>query len=211
MPRSTATPAKPAFFATPAAFRAWLEKHHATARELLVGFYKRTAAGRASRGPSRWTRRCASDGSTASGAASDPRPYSIRFTPRKPTSIWSRINVDNVERLTKEGRMRPAGLRAYAAAHARQDGRLLVRALSGRTVDGPRGKGAPREQKGCRILRRTASLVSPVDDPLGHEREARGHARAPAGAVDQGLRRRAANRTCAALREVRSGSRSRTF
>ncbi len=40
MARSKAMSAKPTFFATPAAFRAWLEKHHASAPELLVGFYK---------------------------------------------------------------------------------------------------------------------------------------------------------------------------
>jgi uncharacterized protein YdeI (YjbR/CyaY-like superfamily) len=51
-----------------------------------------------------------------------PEAYSIRFTPRRATSIWSRINVDNVERLTKEGRMRPAGLRAYALRTAERTG-----------------------------------------------------------------------------------------
>lgn len=44
-----------------------------------------------------------------------------RFTPRKPRSLWSRINVDKVARLVAEGRMRPAGLREVEAAKA--DGR----------------------------------------------------------------------------------------
>jgi len=41
--------------------------------------------------------------------------YTIRFTPRRPTNIWSAINVAKVKALTKAKRMRPAGLRAYAA------------------------------------------------------------------------------------------------
>ena len=39
--------------------------------------------------------------------------YSIRFTPRKPTSIWSLVNIAHVRRLTKQGKMKPAGLRAF--------------------------------------------------------------------------------------------------
>ena len=41
--------------------------------------------------------------------------YVIRFTPRKPTSIWSVVNVNRVVALTAEGRMRPAGLAAFEA------------------------------------------------------------------------------------------------
>lgn len=44
-----------------------------------------------------------------------------RFTPRKPRSLWSKINVAKVERLVAEGRMRPAGMREVEAAKA--DGR----------------------------------------------------------------------------------------
>src|SRR5437868_14570575 len=39
----------------------------------------------------------------------------IRFTPPKPSSVWSAINIRNVERLLKEKRMEPAGLKAFAA------------------------------------------------------------------------------------------------
>jgi len=45
----------------------------------------------------------------------DDTAYSIRFTPRRPTSIWSAVNVARVAELTKLERMRPAGLRAFAA------------------------------------------------------------------------------------------------
>jgi uncharacterized protein YdeI (YjbR/CyaY-like superfamily) len=43
----------------------------------------------------------------------DQGAYTIRFTPRKPRSTWSAVNVAKVEELTERGLMRPAGLRAY--------------------------------------------------------------------------------------------------
>jgi uncharacterized protein YdeI (YjbR/CyaY-like superfamily) len=104
---------RPRFFATPAAFREWLEAHHAIEPELLVGFYKR-ASGKPS-----VTWQESVDEALCFGWIDGVRrglndeAYTIRFTPRRPGSIWSRINVDNVERLIKEGRMRAAGLRAY--------------------------------------------------------------------------------------------------
>ena len=114
MPRSTTTPAKPAFFPTPAAFRAWLEKHHASASELLVGFYKRDSGRPSITWPESVDEALCFGWIDGIRRSLGPEAYSIRFTPRKATSIWSRINVDNVERLTKARRMRPAGLRAYA-------------------------------------------------------------------------------------------------
>ena len=44
--------------------------------------------------------------------------YMVRFSPRKPNSIWSKINVGKVERLTAEGKMTPAGLKAVEAGKA---------------------------------------------------------------------------------------------
>jgi uncharacterized protein YdeI (YjbR/CyaY-like superfamily) len=45
----------------------------------------------------------------------DDDSFSVRFTPRKPRSIWSRVNIGHVERLTKSGRMRKPGLAAFEA------------------------------------------------------------------------------------------------
>jgi uncharacterized protein YdeI (YjbR/CyaY-like superfamily) len=44
----------------------------------------------------------------------DEHSYQIRFTPRKPTSIWSRINIERARVLQREGKMREAGLKAYS-------------------------------------------------------------------------------------------------
>jgi uncharacterized protein YdeI (YjbR/CyaY-like superfamily) len=111
MPKATV---RPTFFATPAAFRAWLERHHDTAKELLVGFYK-TNSGKPS---ITWPQSVDEalcfgwiDGVRKSLGA---EAYTIRFTPRKPRSIWSAINVDKVAQLKKLGKMRPAGLRAFS-------------------------------------------------------------------------------------------------
>ena len=57
--------------------------------------------------------------------------YTIRFTPRKPTSNWSLINVAKVEELKERGLMAPAGLRAYEARTGGAHGRLLLRAQGG--------------------------------------------------------------------------------
>src|SRR5690606_31813638 len=48
----------------------------------------------------------------------DDRSYLQRYTPRRKNSIWSRINVDNVARLVKEGRMTEHGMREVEAAKA---------------------------------------------------------------------------------------------
>lgn len=105
----------PVCFASPAEFRAWLEAHHASATELWVG-YHRVATGRPSL---TWPESV--DEALCFGWIDglrrriDAERYAIRFTPRRPESIWSRVNVDRVAALTAEGRMRPAGLAIYAA------------------------------------------------------------------------------------------------
>jgi uncharacterized protein YdeI (YjbR/CyaY-like superfamily) len=47
--------------------------------------------------------------------AIDEDSYMQRFTPRRPGSNWSQINIEKVAKLTEQGRMRPAGLRAFEA------------------------------------------------------------------------------------------------
>jgi uncharacterized protein YdeI (YjbR/CyaY-like superfamily) len=105
----------PTFFATPAEFRTWLEKHHATASELWVGFHKQSA-----RKPG-LTYEQAVDEALCFGWIDgiirrvDDTRYMHRFTRRTARSIWSRINVAKVARLTTAGKMHAAGLAAFAA------------------------------------------------------------------------------------------------
>jgi uncharacterized protein YdeI (YjbR/CyaY-like superfamily) len=104
---------KPTFFASPLDFREWLEKNHANAQELWVGFHKRDSG----RPSLTWPESvdCALcfgwiDGVRKSLNATS---YTIRFTPRKPTSTWSAINIKRVAELTKMGMMHAAGMEAF--------------------------------------------------------------------------------------------------
>ena len=115
MARTVKTSARPTFFATPTAFRSWLETHHASAGEVVVGYYKRHTGKPSLTWPESVDEALCFGWIDGIRRSLGPDSYTIRFTPRKPSSLWSRVNVDNVERLKKEGRMRPAGLRAYAA------------------------------------------------------------------------------------------------
>jgi uncharacterized protein YdeI (YjbR/CyaY-like superfamily) len=102
------------FFETAAAFRAWLEKNHQTETELLVGFYK-VGSKKASMTWSESVDEALCFGWIDGVRKSiDTDSYQIRFTPRKPTSIWSAVNIEKVEILTKSGRMQAAGLASFA-------------------------------------------------------------------------------------------------
>ena len=112
----------PRFFSSPEKFRAWLEKNHDRAAELLVGFHKKDS------GKKSITYAQALDEALCYGwidgvrKSLDETRYTIRFTPRKPKSIWSNVNVRHVERLQKEGRMAEPGLRAYARRDPKRTG-----------------------------------------------------------------------------------------
>jgi uncharacterized protein YdeI (YjbR/CyaY-like superfamily) len=104
---------KPTFFATQEHFRKWLEKNHSKASELFVGFYK-VNSGKPSMTWSESVDQAICFGWIDGVRKSiDKDSYFIRFTPRKPTSIWSAVNIKKVEDLTKQGLMQPAGLASF--------------------------------------------------------------------------------------------------
>ncbi len=104
---------KPVFFPSPSDWHAWLEEHHETHQELLVGFHKKDSGKPSITWPE------AVDGALCFGWIDGVREslnetsYVIRFTPRRPRSIWSAINIKRVAELTKLGLMRPAGMQAF--------------------------------------------------------------------------------------------------
>ncbi len=104
----------PTFFKTPAEFRAWFAQHAATASELIVGFYKRGSGHASITWPESVDEALCVGWIDAVRRRIDDEAYTIRFTPRKPTSTWSAINIERVRVLTREGRMAEAGLKAYA-------------------------------------------------------------------------------------------------
>ncbi len=106
---------KPVFFASPEEFRQWLEKNHATADEVFVGFHK-VATGRPTLTWSQSVDEALCFGWIDGRVNTlDSGRYVRRFTPRKKGSIWSNINIEKVKRLVAEGRMQPAGLTAFGA------------------------------------------------------------------------------------------------
>jgi uncharacterized protein YdeI (YjbR/CyaY-like superfamily) len=114
--------ARATYFASAAAFRAWLEAHHADRDEVLVGFHKR-AAGKPTLTWSESVDQALCFGwIDAVRHRVDDARYTIRFTRRRPRSIWSKINVAKVAALVASGQMRPAGARAFEARDAAKTG-----------------------------------------------------------------------------------------
>jgi uncharacterized protein YdeI (YjbR/CyaY-like superfamily) len=103
----------PTFFPTPADFRAWLLEHHAQKSELLVGFYKKDTGIPSITWPESVDQALCFGWIDGVRRSIDASAYSIRFTPRKPKSIWSAVNINRVEELTNLGLMQPAGLVAF--------------------------------------------------------------------------------------------------
>ncbi|RZK56808.1 MAG: bacteriocin-protection protein [Pedobacter sp.] len=104
---------EPQFFENPSLFRKWLAKNHQTEKELLVGFYK-VGSGKPSMSWSESVDEALCFGWIDGIRKSiDDKSYTIRFTPRKQTSIWSAVNIKKMEELTGKGLMQPAGLAAF--------------------------------------------------------------------------------------------------
>lgn len=107
--------ASPVFFASQSQFQAWLHRHHASAAELLVGFHK-TGTGKPSMS---WPESV--DAALCFGWIDGVRrrlngeSYTIRFTPRRPGSTWSAVNIARARALIKQGLMQEAGRAAYEA------------------------------------------------------------------------------------------------
>jgi uncharacterized protein YdeI (YjbR/CyaY-like superfamily) len=109
---------EPQFFATPAELRDWLDAHHETADDLIVGAWKKST-GRPSLTWPEIVEEALCVGWIDSIRRSVPGDgWAIRLTPRRKGSIWSAVNVAKVAELRAAGRMRPAGEAAFAARRA---------------------------------------------------------------------------------------------
>jgi uncharacterized protein YdeI (YjbR/CyaY-like superfamily) len=104
---------KPRFFATPSKFRAWLQKHHAQSQELWVGLYKRNSGKPSITWPEAVDQALCFGWIDGVRRSLDATSYVIRFTPRKPRSTWSAVNIARSKELAAQGLMNPAGLRAF--------------------------------------------------------------------------------------------------
>jgi len=114
MVRSGGTPERPAvFFTGPEDFRAWLEENHETATELWMGLNAKHVADRGLTWAQAVPEALCFGWIDSVSQPLDDDTRRQRWTPRKPTSNWSAVNVAHVERLLAEGRMHPAGIAAY--------------------------------------------------------------------------------------------------
>ncbi|MBL9136918.1 MAG: YdeI/OmpD-associated family protein [Verrucomicrobiales bacterium] len=110
------------FFPSALDFRHWLEANHQTTTEIWVGFYRKDA------GQAGITYVEALDEALCFGWIDgirkkvDALRYTNRFTPRKPRSTWSRVNIRRLEELSRLGRVTPAGAAAYAARDPERSG-----------------------------------------------------------------------------------------
>ena len=101
-------------FSTYELFRAWLEEHHASAEALWVGYWKKSTG----RPSVTWEETV--DEALCFGWIDgirkrvDDEAYTIRFTPRRATSVWSRRNIERFGALSAAGRVSPAGHAAYS-------------------------------------------------------------------------------------------------
>jgi uncharacterized protein YdeI (YjbR/CyaY-like superfamily) len=106
---------KPTFFATEPDFRRWLDANHETAPELLVGFWKKGTGKPSIDWPQARDQALCFGWIDGHRKSLGDEAYTIRFTPRRKGSIWSKVNVERYDALTAGGLMKPVGVRAYEA------------------------------------------------------------------------------------------------
>jgi uncharacterized protein YdeI (YjbR/CyaY-like superfamily) len=128
---------KPRFFRSAAELRAWLEKNHGRAKELVLGFYNQRSARKGI------SYKEAVDEALCFGwidgvrRSLDEERYTGRFSPRRPRSIWSRVNIKRVAELEAAGRMTAPGREAFARLDPKRTGVYSFEAQRERAQLGP--------------------------------------------------------------------------
>jgi len=125
---------KPVFFRAPAELKKWFEANHASARELWVGYFKKSTGRPSVTWPESVDEALCVGWIDGVRKNVDEQRYVIRFSRRRPGSIWSAINVRRVRALSREKRMRSAGLEAFAA---RRENRVGVYSYEQRPAELP--------------------------------------------------------------------------
>ncbi|MCF8239336.1 MAG: YdeI/OmpD-associated family protein [Saprospiraceae bacterium] len=110
------------FFDSPLAFRRWLEEHHQTEQVLWVGYYKKHTGTPSLTWPESVDQALCFGWIDGLRHTVDEKRYRIRFTPRKPTSNWSDVNVKRYGELLKEQQIHPAGKAAFAKKKREKSG-----------------------------------------------------------------------------------------
>lgn len=152
----------PIFFPAPADFRAWLEQHREASDHVWVGYYKKASQKASVTWEETVTEALRVGWIDGLRRSIDHESYMIRFTPRKPGSVWSQRNIDLVLRLTEEGRMSPQGLAAFAHKDVHPD--------SGYAAS--RGKAALTAQMMAQFRARAQAWAFYQAQPPGYQRNA---------------------------------------
>jgi len=101
------------YFKTQNDFRKWFEKNHKKAGELWVGYYKKSTGKPSIDWPHSVDEALCFGWIDGIRKSIDESSYKIRFTPRKPGSHWSAVNIKKIEELKKQGFVKPEGLKAF--------------------------------------------------------------------------------------------------
>lgn len=117
MPKDTIT-----FFKTAGDFRDWLEQHHVEAQELWVGFHKKNSGKASITWPEAVDQALCFGWIDGIRKSIDETSYKIRFTPRRPGSTWSAVNIQRATELINTGLMQPAGLNAFEERDQKRSG-----------------------------------------------------------------------------------------
>jgi uncharacterized protein YdeI (YjbR/CyaY-like superfamily) len=120
------------YFATPLDWHKWLEEHHDKMQELWIGFYKKDSHIPSITWPEAVDEALCFGWIDGLRKGIDPVSYTIRFTPRKPRSIWSAVNIKRAQELTGLGLMRPTGLKAFGE---RSEGKSAIYAYEQNNVE----------------------------------------------------------------------------
>ena len=169
----------PVAFRSSAAFRRWLERHHATATEVVVACAKKGAGVTGVRYPDALDEALCFGWIDGITRRIDDARYAVRFTPRRPRSHWSAVNLKRYAELDAMGRVAPPGRARYEARDPGSQPPLLVREPAFAAV----ARLHARVQGRCRrvvVLLGPAARLSPHRDLLGDERGEGGDAGAAA-------------------------------
>ena len=113
---------EPRFFRTPAELRRWFARHHASASELLLGYWKVDSGEKSVTWPESVDEALCVGWIDGVRKRIDEHSYVIRFSPRKASGIWSAVNIARMQVLESEGRLHDAGRAAFAARRENKSG-----------------------------------------------------------------------------------------
>lgn len=127
---------EPTFFPSPQAWRAWLVQHHDGETELWVGFYKKGSGRPSLTWPESVAQALCFGWIDGIRRSVDDQAYMIRFTPRRPNSSWSEVNLRTFAELEAQGLVTDAGRAAHARRREDRSGMDAVEGVDDAALSG---------------------------------------------------------------------------